>query len=231
MINVSCSSGTTVFGFKVEITGAVTYNNLPLSNQSVYIQYSVTGGASWQDLTFVQTGSDGEFLAEWYPSVTGIYMVRARCNAYLEWGAVSATTSFALTPASDQTVFSLSSNSTVSAFTFNSTSKELSFTVTGPSDTTGHVSVTIPKSMLNDLDGLNVRLDGSQVAYTTDSTSDSWIISVTYSHSIHMVVIELAAVPPIPEMPNEKLMAYGAGVVMAVAVSAGAVLKKKRASR
>jgi hypothetical protein len=87
--------------------------------------------------------------------------------------------------------FSIISNSTISELAFNSTSKILSFKVTGPSGTTGFTNVTIAKTLIQDIDGLQIYLDGNQINYAVTSTDYYWLIHFTYTHSTHKVLIIL----------------------------------------
>jgi hypothetical protein len=88
-------------------------------------------------------------------------------------------------------IFSVASNSTVSDLSFNSTSLKLSFTVAGPSGTTGLTNVTIAKTFVANVTNLKVFLDGNPLQYTTTETGDSWVVSFTYTHSTHYVMLAL----------------------------------------
>jgi hypothetical protein len=85
--------------------------------------------------------------------------------------------------------FSVVSNSTLSQLVFNSTSKTLSFTVSGPSGTMGYSNVSIAKTLINDVSGTTIYLDGKQTSYAVSSTDYYWLIQLTYNHSTHEVVI------------------------------------------
>jgi hypothetical protein len=230
-IDVSCKGTATSTGLKVEIKGNLSYNGAALSGESVLISYSVTGGSSWESLTSVNTGSDGGFIAVWTPSVTGNYLIKAKWEGNSEFNEATTIANLALTPYSEQNVFSVTSNSTITEFAFNSTSKELSFTVSGPSNTTGYVKVYIPKSLISDISDLKVYVDGNLITYNSKSQEDSWIISFSYSHSEHKVIIDLSAASSKgDETPNDftiYLVIIAIAVVIAVAV-ATIVFKRKR---
>ena len=87
--------------------------------------------------------------------------------------------------------FSIISNSTISELAFNSTSKMISFTVSGPPGTIGYTNVTIAKTLIQDIDGLQIYLDGNQINYTVTFTDYYWLIHFTYTHSTHKVLIIL----------------------------------------
>jgi peptidoglycan/xylan/chitin deacetylase (PgdA/CDA1 family) len=88
-------------------------------------------------------------------------------------------------------IFSVASNSTVSDLSFNSTSLKLSFTVSGPSGTTGLTNVTIAKTFVANVTNLKVFLDRNPLQYTTTETGDSWVVSFTYTHSTHYIMLAL----------------------------------------
>jgi len=137
----------------------------------------------------------------------------------------------AITPYSEQTLFSVASNSTITEFAFNSTSKELTFTASGASGTTGYVRVYIPKTLINDISGLKIRVDENIVTYTSESQEDSWAIFFTYAHSTHKVVIELSAAANRGDETSPDLLIYGAVIApVVVAVAVATVTIKKRRS-
>ena len=232
-IDISCKGTATTTGLKVEITGKLSYNEIAVLGEPLLISYSVTGGSSWENLTRVNTGPDGEFSAVWTPPATGNYLIKAwwegnaTCDCFVE------CVNLALTPYSEQSIFSLTSNSTITEFAFNSTSKKLSFTASGPSDTTGYATVYIPKSLINEILDITVYLDGNQITYNSESQTDSWVLSFTYAHSAHKVVIDLSAAffSEVDETQPPDFTIYIAisavAAVIAVAVAA-LVFKRKR---
>jgi hypothetical protein len=149
------------------------------------------------------------------PSVTGNYIVKARWEGNSTFNEASTTVNLALTPYSEQNIFSATSNSTMSEFAFNSNSKELSFRVSGPPETTGYVNVYIPKSLVSDISDLKVYVDGNLITYSNESQMDSWVVSFTYSHSVHKVTIDLSATfSEISKSPIDFIP-----VIMAVAIA------------
>jgi uncharacterized repeat protein (TIGR02543 family) len=91
--------------------------------------------------------------------------------------------------------FSVVSNSTISELAFNSTSQVLSFTAGGPSGTTGFSNVTISKTLIADVSGLEVYLDGTKTGYVVSDLTTSWLIYITYQHSTHKIVVNFALPP------------------------------------
>jgi hypothetical protein len=192
-LTTNCLTSASSSNFNVKISGQLSFNGVGIANAPVFLSYSVTGGESWQDLTLVNTDSDGYYSALWLLSVSGNYQLKAVYKGDNNYLGTSDIVNFVIEPCTDQTVFSITSNSTISALTFNSESKELSFNVTGDSGSTGFVNLYIPKSLINDTNGLTVHLDGGQIAFETQSQGDFWLLSFTYHHSTHLVKINLVS--------------------------------------
>jgi parallel beta-helix repeat protein len=228
VITVSCRGIATSSGFEVEINGKLSFNGVAVSEEPVLISYSVTGGSSWENLTLVNTVSDGGFLAVWMPSVTGNYLVKAKWEGNSTFNEASTIINLALTPYSEENVFSVTSNSTIAELAFNSASNELSFHVSGPSETTGYVTVYIPKSLVGNVSDLKVYVDGDPRTYSSEAQMDSWVVSFTYSQSVHTIVIDLTATSSeTSEPPIEWVITIIIAVATAIAVAA-IVFKRKR---
>lgn len=196
IMSLSLSSSTTYIGFKVDINGRLTYTNgSGIPETPISLQLG-------SDSTSLNTEADGSYSAQWIPTVTGVYMVRASWSG--KWDesgwilGANATVSLAVTPFAEQYVFSVLSNSTASALAFNSTGRELSFTVSGPPGTTGYISVTIAKPLIGNISDLKVYLNGTEIIYQVTSTNDSWLLYFTYHHSINNIMISLGPLDIIP---------------------------------
>ena len=229
-VTVSCRSTTQYPGFDAEIYGTVSFNGIYASGESVLISYSANEGESWTDLTSAKTDSDGKFQVFWKPLVTGNCLVKAKWPGNSTFNEASTIVNFAFTPYSEETWFSLTSTSTITDFAFNSTTKILSFTASGPSDTTGHVSVYIPKTLVDDISSLNVYVDETEVTYSSESEGDSWVLSFSYTHSEHKIVIELSAASKADETPTDTLIYVGvtAGIAVAIAVAVATIVFKRK---
>jgi uncharacterized repeat protein (TIGR02543 family) len=192
-----CMSSSKYSGFNVKIEGMLTYDGVGLSGAGMRLAYSVTGGATWQDLAYVNTGDDGSFSCFWMPSASGNYAIRATWMGDDAYSGVSKAVNFVLSPPEDeaQNVFTLASNSTLTSLVFDSTKNELSFGVSGPSGTAGYTQVCMPKSLVSDPTALRVSIDGTTVEYSSFSEDDVLLITVIYSHSSHQVVMDLDAKP------------------------------------
>jgi hypothetical protein len=226
-ITTHCESSISQSSISVKITGQLTFNEVGIPNAPIYLSYSVTGGETWQDLTLVNTNADGDYSALWMLSATGNYMLKAVYRGDETHLGATNVVSFVVEPFSSQSAFSVTSNSTVTAFSFDSTQKTLSFNVTGESGSTGFVDVSIPKSLMNDTSGLTLTLDGTQIDYTVESLSENWLLSFTYHHSSHQVMINLDS----PNSPENSYLGYIIYVVVAavgLVVAATALTLKKR---
>ncbi|HMK95064.1 MAG TPA: hypothetical protein VK536_06635 [Candidatus Limnocylindrales bacterium] len=232
---VSCQSSTSISNFRVTINGSLTYNGVGISGAPIILSYSINEGSSWQGLTTIDTDSNGDFLAEWLPSVTGNFLVNATYAGNSTYPGTSAVVSLVVTPYSyenAQEVFLVESNSTVSDLAFNSTSGQLSFTVSGPRGSTGYANVYISKSLINDTSNIKAYLDGNPISYTVTPTSDSWILHFTYHHSTHEITIDLNSEPTATLSVAQLLqgVAYGA-IISLSAISVLLLITRKDRSK
>jgi hypothetical protein len=227
-LNLSCKSSTLFSGFKVEINGNLAINSTTLADEPILLSYSVNNGKSWQDLTLTYTSSDGSYLAEWRPSVTGNYKIKATFEGNNEYSNVSQIMDLAVTPYKEENTFSVASNSTLSELAFNSASNQLTFTIEGESGTTGYVNVYLPKTLINDISALKVYLDEKQIEYSTNPQNDSWLLSFTYQHSAHNIAITLnSALNPANDL-NGNLMCYGVIIAAIAIIIALALIVRQR---
>ena len=230
-LTTSCIGSISPSSLNVLINGDLTFNGVGISGAPILLSYSVTGGESWQDLTLVNTASDGSYSALWFPDVTGDYLLKAVYQGNENYLGTSNVVTFAMEPCTEQSIFSVISNSTISELSFDSASNELSFNVSGPSGTTGYVNAYIPKSLINNIAGLKVYLDNSQIKYTVQSQSDGWLLYFTYHHSTHTVMISLGSssadpsssptAPTAPEFPSLLTL-----LLLILLTSAGLVILK-----
>lgn len=201
-IEASVESSATFSDFSAKINGVLTAGGTDLPNAGILLYLSVSGGASWDILSFVNTDPEGKFSIIWKPSVTGNYLLNATWNGNLEYSSTSTIVNFALTPYEEQNVFSITSNSTLSGLLFDSVNNELRFTVDGPSGSVGYVNAVIPKSLLDDISTLNVNVDQYQITFNSESQTEYWTISFTYPHSTHEITVDFNANPTTPSDGN-----------------------------
>ena len=226
-LDVSCRSATKLTDLAVQINGQLTYNGTPIDNASIQLYYSVNGGNNWDNLIMTKTASDGTFNTLWKPDVTGCYLLKAIYGGSDSLASVTKNVAFALTPDPQQNVFSVTSNSTVSQFAFNSTADELSFTVSGPSETTGYVQIYIPKTLISDISTLKTYIDGKQISFNSESQSDAWQVTFSYSHSTHKITMALnSATQPSGNTPNQSWEIYAIIVTVIAAIAVSIVVTK-----
>jgi uncharacterized repeat protein (TIGR02543 family) len=125
--------------------------------------------------------------------------------------------------------FSVVSNSTISELAFNSTSQVLSFTAGGPSGTTGFSNVTISKTLIADVSGLEVYLDGTKTGYVVSDLTTSWLIYITYNHSTHKIAMNFAP-PPSARADYVPYIALAAILGLIVAFMLTVFAKRRRKS-
>ena len=194
-LTVSCQSASTYNGFDVKINGLLTAGGTSVPNAGILLYVSVTGGDSWDVLSFVNTDSNGAFSVSWKPSVTGNYVLKAVWTGNLNYSSTNEIVNFAITPFEQQSVFSVTSNSTLSGLSFDSETKDLKFSTNGASGSTGYVNIVIPKSLVADISTVSVFLDDDPLTYNSVSQADSWTISFTYQQSSHDLRIGLDEAP------------------------------------
>ena len=218
-LKFNCQGVASNQGIRVNIDGSLKVNGMGLANAPILFSYSINNGASWTDLTSANTDNSGDFDLLWMPTVTGNYLVKAEWAGNETYQAVNTTVSFALSPQTEDAVFSVNSNSSLSALSFNSTKSQLSFGVSGPTGTTGYVEVYIPKMLLSTASALSVNLDGNTLPFTCQSIDNAWLISITYHHSTHQITMSLN-VPPSNFLSGNELVE---GVIIGVAIAVAAI--------
>lgn len=201
-VSVSTSSTSTVLGFTVNINGTLqdVYGN-GLQNEPVVLYYTFAGVSQWFPMTSSITDSLGHYSAQWIPTATGTFLIKAEWAGNSTYSGTSSNVTLSSVSAMNQYIFSVESNSTISSLAFNTTSSELSFTASGPSGTSGYVKVTIAKSLIADITGIKVYLDNNQTDYSIESTDGSWLLTFSFTHSAHRIIVDLST-SVIPEFPS-----------------------------
>jgi len=195
-LTLSLETSSTYIGYIVKITGELIHKeDERLTGADVLLSYSNTGGESWNSITLAKTNINGCYYAEWMPTATGNYLIKAIWEGYLNVSDLEYIKSceiyahLSVLPIQENYVFSVISNSTISDLSFNSTEKTLHFTLSGPSETLGYATVIVAKTLVEDLNELKVYLDGNDKNYTAVSLNDSWKLHFTYHHSSLEVVV------------------------------------------
>ena len=86
-----------------------------------------------------------------------------------------------------------STSSKVSSIRYNRTFKELRIELSGPTGTSGSVSVFVPRTLLDNLgltaENIHTFFDGKHVASTIEDHPDGYLVIVSYTHSSHVVEV------------------------------------------
>ena len=125
------------------------------------------------------------------PTVSGLYIVKAIWSGNTTFPKSSIQTYLSVLPVQDQNVISVTSNSKVSNLIFNSSTHELCFYITKPSESSGYSDVFIPKTIVKNIEGVDVFLDGKKIDYTSSSIEDSWLLHFNYIPNPYEVTISL----------------------------------------
>jgi len=206
--SISLSSNSKI-GYTVSISGELSCHNKEVANSDILLLYSVNEGETWNEISQVQTDSEGHYFVVWMPTATGNYVVKAMWRGDEDFPSSEVSTNLVVIPYEDEFVFPVSSNSTISSLVFDSDEKKLHFEVNGSSNTIGYAKVTIPIKLVSNKNKINVYFDGVKIPHQLESKGDSWIIVFTYKHSMHKVVIDLGRKTPnlfIPGFPIESII-------------------------
>lgn len=203
-ISINTSALSSQIGFKVNLSGTLLseYGN-SLGNEIVnlYMIYNETK----TPITIVSTDNAGRYDYSWTPNELGYYTIIAEWDGNPSYIGASNNVTLAFLSSFDQHVFTVESNSTISELNYNAANRDLNFTVNGSDGTEGYAKVTIAKNLAADIANLKVYLDSNEVEYSIAQTSDSWIITLYYFHSLHEIVIDLD-VTVIPELSFPYIM-------------------------
>jgi hypothetical protein len=75
-LTVEYANSRSASAFEVQINGALTFNGAAIPDAPIQLSYSVTDGASWQNLSLVRTKNDGSYSALWLLPITGNYVLK-----------------------------------------------------------------------------------------------------------------------------------------------------------
>ena len=103
----------------------------------------------------------------------------------------------------------------------------LSFFAEGPSGTKGYVKITLEQDPTFNPQDISVLLDGQPIEYAITSTNQSWVLDITYAHSIHNIVVNLNAEEEPEPFPTTGLIISSATAIITGAIIA-IYLKKYR---
>lgn len=123
--------------------------------------------------------------------------------------------SFAILPFQQQNVFSVESNSTITSLNFNPATSQFSFTINGMTGTNGYVRATISKTIMANSENIKVYLDGNPIGCSITSDGDSWVVTFTYHHSTHQVIINQEQINHSAPIYDTYLPYILAGIILA----------------
>jgi len=192
-LSIRLSSSSSDAGLRIGITGNLSSNGVGLPSVPVLLSYSLTEGQTWTEISQPVTTSTGGYSALWTPMATGKYVVRA---VNVENATIQGATAFAdlaVVEYDTESFFSVTSNSTISSLSYESANRELKFDVSGSNGTTGYVEVAIAKSLIEDIQAAEVRLNGATIEYSSSSSDTNLFLYFSYSHSTQSVAIRLDA--------------------------------------
>jgi len=202
-------------------------------NATVNIRVSVDGGGTWSVIASILTDSTGHYSYVWRASASGAYIFKSDWpgNAECE-GAVSQVIEVVISeevkqslvtlPTGTTVLVSSSSNSTTTDMKFDVEENKVVVNATGPSGTTGLTSIFIPFTLLEayntTIDRLVFLVDGIPVTPTIAVLPDGYVVTVSYTHSVHVIEVYMVTYTltvrvldykgaPLPE--GAKVVVYG----------------------
>jgi hypothetical protein len=231
-ISISVDASSAAVGASVNINGKLSdINGNPMPSKTVTLSYTLAGSTNKATIGSDSTNTAGEYSLQWVNTASGTFTLTVEFGGDTVYQSSSNTTMLNFLPYQNQNVFWVESNSTVTALAFNSTSSELSFGVSGPSDTTGYVRVTIARSLISNPESIKVYLDGNQLNYTVTSNADSWQLTFNYHHSMHQVKIDLGTNHVGPALLGTNwILIVAIAIIAIIGVAALVIWRKKKKS-
>jgi hypothetical protein len=220
------SSESVYTGEEVSISGNLTYNGIGVTNAWIVLSSKTyIEGATWNDIALVETDGYGKYLTVWKP-MRGSYQVKATWMGNSTYPQTSVSVNLGVKSFGDF-ITEFSSNSTITGLNFNASTRILSFSAEGPSGTNGYVKITLEKDPEFNPEDVSVFLDGKPIEYAIASTSQSWVLDIGYSHSVHNVVLYFNGEAEPESFPTALLIGFVA-VVAVVGLGLLVYLKKRK---
>jgi hypothetical protein len=225
-IHISLSSESVYTGEEVSISGNLTYNGIGVTNAWIVLSSKTyIEGATWNDIALVETDGYGKYLTVWKP-MRGSYQVKATWMGNSTYPQTSVSVNLGVKSFGDF-ITEFSSNSTITGLNFNASTRILSFSAEGPSGTNGYVKITLEKDPEFNPEDVSVFLDDKPIEYAIASTSQSWVLDIGYSHSVHNVVLYFNGEAEPESFPTALLIGFVA-VVAVVGLGLLVYLKKRK---
>jgi len=86
----------------------------------------------------------------------------------------------------------ITTNSTMLSASFDTEKKKLTFDIEGVSEARGLCNISIPASLVGNIDDISVKLDGESISFNIDQDNNMIFLSFFYSHSEHSFSIYLS---------------------------------------
>jgi PKD repeat protein len=225
-VHISLSSDSVYTGEEVSISGNLTYNGIGVPNAWIVLSSKTyIEGATWNDIASVETDGYGKYLTVWKP-MRGSYQVKATWMGNSTYPQTSVSVNLGVKSFGDF-ITEFSSNSTITRLNFNASTRILSFSAEGLSGTNGYVKITLEKDPEFNPEDVSVFLDGKPIEYVIASTSQSWVLDIVYSHSVHHVVLYFNGEVEPESFPTALLIGFVA-VVAVVGLGLLVYLKKRK---
>ena len=227
-MDLHCRSTAVASNLKIDVTGTLSYNKTGIAGAVVYVSFSADSGNNWENFSLVQTQVNGGFETLWMPNATGNYLLCAQWagNDSLHW--INATVNLSLMPDSSGNEFSVMSNSSISGFDYNSRTQIISFNTNGTSSTTRYLQVCIPKTLVSDIQTLEVNIDGKPVAFGSESQDGVWVISCLYTQSEHAFTLQIPFMQVLNPATTPWITIVVIIAVLVVLVAVMVVVRRRR---
>lgn len=226
-VHVSLSSDSVYTGQEVTVSGNLTYNGTGVQNAWIVISSKTyIENAMWNEIASVKTDDNGKYLTVWKPP-RGSYQVKAVWMGNSTYPETSVSVNLGVKSFGDF-ITEFFSNSTITGLNFNASTRILSFSAEGPSGTNGYVRITLERDPEFDPEGVSVFLDGKPIEYDIASTSQSWILDIAYSHSIHNLVVNFNGAAEPDPYPTNLLIG---SIIAVVVVGLSFLLYLKKSQR
>lgn len=184
------STDTIFIGQNVLITGNLTCNGQGVPNEIVSFYTKVyLDEAPWVPIGTAKTQSDGTYSYEWTTMKPSGYQVKAEWTGNTTYPQTSVTNNLYVIPYGDF-ITGFDSNSTITSLSYNMTTRQLTFNAQGPDGSSGYVNVMLEKNSAFNPQTVTVLFDNKPLQYTVDSTETDWILSFTYHHSTHRIMVD-----------------------------------------
>ena len=225
-VHISLSSDSIYTGQEVTISGNLTYNGIGVPNAWIVLSSKTyIENAMWNEIVSVKTDDHGKYSTVWKPS-RGAYQVKATWMGNSTYPETSVSVNLGVKSFGDF-ITEFSSNSTITELNFNASTRILSFSAEGPSGTNGYVKITLEKDPEFNPEAVSVFLDYKPIEYAIASTSQSWILDIGYSHSVHNVVVYFNGEAE-PELFSTTLLIGSVAIVAVVGLGLLVYLKKRK---